>query len=183
MGGEVDGDGMRPTVDVVFGFDGGAVGDAGVVDEDVDAAEVLGGFGDHFFDGIFFGDVYALGADIASGIADFLLDDVECVLSAVYEGEPCAFVGEQVGGRAAHAAGSTGYDGDFPLDGAAKFGEACHGRLVLLVYTYQFAERFESAMVAQEGDVWGVRTVASFPILACAWRICKNGGIRPWRNM
>ena len=59
VGGEVDGEGLGPALGVVVLVDRAAIGDAGVVDEDVDAAKVLRGFFDHLFDRAFFGDVDA----------------------------------------------------------------------------------------------------------------------------
>ena len=101
-------------------------GDAGVVDEDVEAAETLD---DGAHEAAQLAEVADVGDDAdrrvgAVGVGDLGDDGVDGVLAEVDDGDAGALVGEQVGGRPAHAAGRAGDDGPLAGDRSGQVGEA-----------------------------------------------------------
>ena len=99
---------------------------AGIVDENVDAAEIFGNLchdsGDRVLvrdvEGIGFSTTAAFGGDRSAGC---------CV--EIGDRDACAFGREKPGGCAPHAAGGTGDDGNTPGDGPRAVGLFVHGSL------------------------------------------------------
>ena len=98
--------------------------DAGVVDQDVDAAEVGCDLGDDAVDVVLAADIELPAPRDATGAGD--LGDHRIDRADVEHCDLGAFIGEQMCGRTAHAAGSAGDDGDFASDGTRKFAQSGH---------------------------------------------------------
>ena len=90
--------------------------EAGVVDEDVEAAVVALGGGEDGFYFIEVGDVAGEGVGFAAGFLDFLLEGFEFGEVAGGEGDFGAGLGEGEGEAAADAFASAGDEGDLILD-------------------------------------------------------------------
>ena len=116
VGGLVDGDRAVPVVEEVVLVLARVrrQRDAGVVDEDVEAAERAGdrldrtgAAGPRSATSV----TTPIGRVVAVGAADLLDDGIDAVLADVDDGDPGPLVGEQVGGRPAHAARRAGHQG------------------------------------------------------------------------
>ena len=86
---------------------------AGVVDEDVDVAEVFFGGGDHLFDAVVIADVEFEREGFAAEGMDFFLEFGEVGFIAAGEDQVGAGFGERASEVLAEAAAGTGDDGDF----------------------------------------------------------------------
>ena len=109
---------VHHAVPVGFGdVDGVVVGaEAGVVDEDVEAAVVALGGGEDGFYFVEVGDVAGEGVGFAAGFLDFLLEGFEFGEVAGGEGDFGAGLGEGEGEAAADAFAGAGDEGDLVLD-------------------------------------------------------------------
>ena len=95
-------------------FSSGEIVDAGVVDQDVELAERLFGFGEESLDFGRFGDVGLHGDGLAAFFVDVGDDAVRAFLAgAVVDDDGRAFGGQLFGDRGADAFGCPGDDGDF----------------------------------------------------------------------
>ena len=121
--GEVGGEDVVP-VFALHAEGKGVAGDAGVVDEDIDAAEVGDDGAGAVLDGVFAGDIERVGAGASAGAAvgigcagegvDFADDLGELVGAAGGEGDGDAELGETDGAGATDSLGCSGDEGDAP---------------------------------------------------------------------
>ena len=115
-----------PNLLVVTVFEGAEARYAGIVDENVDAAEIFGDLRHHTRDrilvrdveGIGFRPIAAFGGERGAG----------CGIDICHR-YASAFGREKPGGCASHAAGGTGDDGNTPGDGPRAVGLFVHGSL------------------------------------------------------
>ena len=88
------------------------IGNGGIIDQDIDAAEIR----DHRFYGGddlgFFGDVADIGFGLAAGTGNVSDDFVAAGFVHIDDGDRRAFRGQELGHRFADIAASTGDDGD-----------------------------------------------------------------------
>ena len=111
---QVDGDYFVPVGGGHTHYQAVAV-DAGVVDQDVQSSETVGGGFDDGFGGVFVGDVAGDAEGFAAGGADGVDDGVGGVgVVAVVDGDGGAGGGEAAGNGGADAAGGSRYEGDLP---------------------------------------------------------------------
>ncbi len=109
--GQVDRDHLVPLA-VADLLDGGALPDAGVVDEDVQAAEAVDGLVDHHLGLFLDGDVRCEGERFPTGLLDALCDELgRRPLEAVVDGDPGPGAGQQLAAGAADAARAAGHQG------------------------------------------------------------------------
>ncbi len=103
-------------------LDGAGEGDAGVVEDEIDRAEV----GDDLIgvrqDQLALRDIEVIGLDLGTGLLDQRLRLGETVRVHITDREPCSAAGELDGQRAADAGSGAGHDGDL-------VGEVGHGGL------------------------------------------------------
>ena len=96
-----------------------AAGEAGVVDEEVEAAELVDGRLDERGDGVLVGHVRR--DDVGVGVVlvgEGSGDVVEALLAAGGEDDLCALAGEGVDGRATDTGARTGDDSRLAVDGS-----------------------------------------------------------------
>jgi hypothetical protein len=109
--------------------DRGQEGEPGVVDHDVEPAEARRRRRDDLRDAGAVGDVHRPAVRAAAGGQDLADDCVDPFRRAVGDGDVRALVGEEVGGRAAHAARGAGDDRRTARDRAAELTETGHRRV------------------------------------------------------
>ena len=95
-------------------FDGGVVGDAGVVDEDVQVAEVFQHLGHKLLAVVQMGDVDGISFGLDAEVGQFFFDGNHVfVAAAPAKSDVTALLGETEGNGATDAACGTGYNGYF----------------------------------------------------------------------
>src|SRR5262249_16065359 len=129
-------DALGPGVLVAFVVDRDAHRDPGIVDDDVEPAELRRDLVDHALDLARFGDVELPRPGPAAPASDLLCDGLCAICIVIGDGDIGAFGGEHARGCASHAAGRTGDENGQSAYGPAELLEGRHAvssRLLLLV--------------------------------------------------
>ena len=136
MAGQHDVDAGAPAVLIGLLGDIGGDGEASIVDENFQPAEMLCRFIDDTLDRLAIADIHGPAFDVLqAGIPDLLHDGVDGLLFEVGNGNIRAFMGKEVGGRAAHAGGGAGDERGLAFDRAGKRLIGLHGGLLLTCFS------------------------------------------------
>src|SRR5262249_22260043 len=109
-----------PRLVIAFVVDRDAHGNAGIVDDDIEATEMRGHFADHVGDVVAVGDVERPGFRRTSCCHDLVGDDARGICTDVGDGDLGAVGRVHTRGSAAHAAGGAGDEDGQAFDRAAE---------------------------------------------------------------
>ena len=123
MRGQHDRQRLGPGFVIAVGIDGGAQREAGIVDDDIEAAEMRSDRADDLGDVVGLGDVERPGFRGAASGRDFIRDGLRGLGGEIGDGNVGALGGEHQRGGAAHAAGGAGDENGQALDRTAELSE------------------------------------------------------------
>jgi hypothetical protein len=127
MRGQHDRERLCPGVVVTFIVDRDAHGDAGIVDDDIEAAEMRGDVIDDLDDVIVPRDIERPGLCRAAARGNFIRDRLRALGTEVGDGDLGAFGRENMRSGASHAAGGAGDENGKTLHRTAELSEIGHG--------------------------------------------------------